>query len=161
MSTYAPPRSLGAHRRATTWNPRNFVAPVAATARPAFERDLEPVVIEQVRQRLASLHDAPKDTARVYFLNVLRNVVDGSSATPSVAADEDGGIVAVWKCGPLSLQVDVNDDQTFYVRVRDGVADSVREWYEGLFPYAQVKDALRDVSKRAHSVNPSWARVHG
>ncbi len=69
-------------------------------------------------------------------------------------------MVAVWRCGPLSLQIDVNVDDSFYVRASDRDSHTLREWYEGAFPYTAIQGFLRDLSRRTAKVNPEWHRLY-
>jgi hypothetical protein len=126
-----------------------------------FERAFEPAVIDFTRTRFTELHETPSEDVQAYVLRVLSLLSDDSTVFPSLSPDDDGGAILTWKCGPLSLQVDVAPGGLFYVRRRDAATGALREWFDGPFPYPQVKSALREISRRVAEVNPAWRQAHG
>lgn len=123
------------------------------------DRFSSPVVdwAESLLNRLAT--EVNRDAERS-FIQHLRSLADQNTVFPSIASDEDGGIVAVWRSGPLSLQIDVDGFDRFYVVARDRASGMHREWFESPFPTDAVRAHLASLSKRTRAINPSWRALY-
>lgn len=106
--------------------------------------------------RLATEHavaalEAPSDVAYHRMLHVLRAVLSEDSVFPTMSIDEEGGILAEWRIGDYSLEIDVDPSgQPSYTLRKEGrrVGGGQSE--------TPLRKLIRDISAFVVHVNPNW-----
>ncbi len=96
--------------------PPRFVTRPWATRRA--QNDLEATL-----QEIAALADETTSAGLGGVIERVRNVLltqlDFNSRLPSIAPDEDGGVVLYWVSGGKTVELDVDPDGTYYLRAGD------------------------------------------
>lgn len=106
--------------------------------------------------RLAAEHsvtglEAPSDVAYHRMLHALRDVLAEDSVFPTMSIDDDGGIIAEWRIGNHSLEIDVDPEGGFSFTTRlNGRRLS------GGQSQTPLRKIIRDVSAIVAQVNPNW-----
>jgi hypothetical protein len=85
------------------------------------------------------------------MLHALRSVLAEDSVYPTMSIDEDGGIIAEWRIGDYSLEVDVAPDGVFSYTVREK-----GKRVAGGRSQTPLRKFIRDISAVVANVNPNW-----
>lgn len=120
----------------------------------------EEPAVEYVERRLAEISETANERAIEMVKIITVAVTEENSIYPSVSPDGDGGIIVYWKALYLSIEVDVDADLTFYVRIRNSRTGVVQKWAGASFPFAALSRALKDLTNLVERQNPGWRKKY-
>ncbi len=123
---------------------------------PAYRYARQQMSSVQAEHR--SLHrPGATNEAQRKMLDVLREVLADDSVYPTISIDEDGIVIAEWRAGNASLEVECSSDgkMNFSLFGRDG-----REFSAGRSTNI-LRRVVRDMSDYVDASNPNWRSLFG
>lgn len=99
----------------------------------------------ELRRVVVGSRGAVSPLAAAHADKILTLTTDESTPRGAILED-DGGVSMFWRRGAMSVQVDVTDTGRFYARIRNRDSGEDAESFEGAFPFAAVRSALRQLA---------------
>jgi hypothetical protein len=100
------------------------------------------------------------DNILEYANKVIDKSLTDETVFPSITSAEDNELIFYWRAGNTSIEVDIDCEEGYYVRVRR--EDNTEEEKMGMvkdIPYGFIKKELELFTERVNKLNPSWKEL--
>lgn len=95
-----------------------------------------------------------------YAKKVVDKSLEDETVFPAITSAEDNELIFYWRAGTTSIEVDIDCEEGYYVRVRreDGTEEEKMGMVKDI-PYDFLKSELELFTNRVNKLNPSWKEL--
>lgn len=95
-----------------------------------------------------------------YAHKLINESIEDDFVFPAITSAEDNELIFYWRAGTTSIEVDIDCEEGYYVRVRryNGTEQEKMGMVKDI-PYEFIKQELKLFTDRVNKLNPTWKEL--